>query len=60
MRTAGLAPREREILGLIAKGTANAEVARILWISPGPLRKHLENAREKLGVRTRGGRLRRS
>jgi DNA-binding CsgD family transcriptional regulator len=33
----------------------NAEVARILWISPGTVRKHLEHAYEKLGVRTRAG-----
>lgn len=34
-------------------GMANAEVAKILWISPGTVRKHLENAHEKLGVHTR-------
>jgi RNA polymerase sigma factor (sigma-70 family) len=50
-----LTPREREILGLVAEGMTNAEVARILWISPGTVRKHLENAYEKLGVRTRAG-----
>jgi DNA-binding CsgD family transcriptional regulator len=32
---------------------ANAEVAKILWISPGTVRKHLKNAYEKLGVHTR-------
>jgi DNA-binding CsgD family transcriptional regulator len=31
----------------------NAEVAEALWISPGTVRKHLENAYAKLGVRTR-------
>jgi DNA-binding CsgD family transcriptional regulator len=30
-------------------------VARVLWISPGTVRKHLENAYEKLGVHTRTG-----
>jgi hypothetical protein len=30
-------------------------VARLLWISPGTVRKHLENAYDKLGVHTRTG-----
>ena len=48
-----LTPREREILALVAEGRQNGEVARILWISAGTVRKHLENAYEKLGVHTR-------
>ena len=48
-----LTPREREVLGWVAHGKTNADVAQILWISPGTVRKHLENAYEKLGVRTR-------
>jgi DNA-binding CsgD family transcriptional regulator len=48
-----VSPREREILELIAEGWTNAEVARILWISPGTVRKHLQNAYEKLDVHTR-------
>lgn len=48
-----LTPREREILGLVAKGRTNSEIAGVLWISPGTVRKHLENAYEKLGVHTR-------
>jgi DNA-binding CsgD family transcriptional regulator len=50
-----LTPREREVLELVADGRTNAEVARILWISPGTVRKHLENTYEKLGVHTRTG-----
>jgi DNA-binding CsgD family transcriptional regulator len=52
-RAGGLTPREREVLELVAEGRTNAEVARVLWISPGTVRKHLENSYEKLGVHTR-------
>jgi DNA-binding CsgD family transcriptional regulator len=48
-----LTQREREILGWVEAGKTNAEIAQILWISPLTVRKHLENAYEKLGVRTR-------
>jgi DNA-binding CsgD family transcriptional regulator len=51
--TEALTPREREVIELVADGRQNAEVAQILWISPGTVRKHLENAYEKLGVHTR-------
>ncbi len=46
-------PREREVLELVAEGRTNNEVARILWISPGTVRKHLENSYETLGVHSR-------
>jgi RNA polymerase sigma factor (sigma-70 family) len=48
-----LSVREREILELVADGKTNIEIARMLWISPGTVRKHLENAYEKLDVHTR-------
>jgi DNA-binding CsgD family transcriptional regulator len=48
----GLTRREREILSWVERGKTNAEIAQILWISSGTVRKHLENAYEKLGVRT--------
>jgi len=51
----GLSPREHEVLGLVAQGLTNNQVARMLWISPGTVRKHLENVYEKLGVHTRTG-----
>lgn len=50
---AGLTPREAEVLGWVSRGKTNAEIGAILWISPGTVRKHLENAYRKLGVRTR-------
>jgi RNA polymerase sigma factor (sigma-70 family) len=50
-----LTRREREILELVADGRTNAEVAKVLCISPGTVRKHLENAYEKLDAHTRTG-----
>jgi DNA-binding CsgD family transcriptional regulator len=52
-RIARLTPREREILDLVAKGRTNAEIAEALWLSPGTVRRHLENVFAKLGVHTR-------
>ena len=49
----GVTPREREIVELVGEGLTNAEIAERLWISPGTVRRHLENAYEKLGVSTR-------
>jgi DNA-binding CsgD family transcriptional regulator len=48
-----LTPREREILELVGEGLRNADVAAALRISPGTVRRHLENAYGKLGVHTR-------
>jgi len=48
-----LTPRERQILELVSKGKTNAEVAEALWLSPGTVRRHLENVFAKLGVHTR-------
>ena len=51
--SASLTPREREILELVAEGKTNGQIAEQLWISGGTVRRHLENAYEKLGVHTR-------
>ena len=48
-----LTAREREILGWVAHGKTNPEIAEILWVSPSTVRKHLENIYAKLGVHTR-------
>lgn len=51
--TGGLTPREAEVLGWVARGKTNTEIAAVLFISPQTVRKHLENIFEKLDVRTR-------
>jgi DNA-binding CsgD family transcriptional regulator len=48
-----LTAREREILDLVTEGSTNAEIAERLWVSPGTVRKHLDNVYAKLGVHTR-------
>ncbi|WP_321539864.1 response regulator transcription factor [Flavobacterium piscinae] len=51
--TESLTGREREILELLAKGQMNKEVAAVLEISVGTVRKHIQNIYEKLHVNTR-------
>jgi len=50
-----LTAREHEILTWLSRGKTNPEIAAILWISPGTVRKHLENIYPKLEVTTRAG-----
>jgi DNA-binding CsgD family transcriptional regulator len=49
----GLTTREAEVLGWIARGKTNGQIARLLFISSHTVRKHVENIFEKLDVRTR-------
>ncbi|MGH2446062.1 MAG: response regulator transcription factor [Candidatus Limnocylindria bacterium] len=48
-----LSPREREVIDQVATGATNEEIARGLFISPGTVRKHLENIYTKLEVGNR-------
>ena len=48
-----LTTREAEILDLVAAGLTNASIAERLWISPGTVKKHLDNVYSKLGVANR-------
>ena len=50
---ASLTLREREIVFLAAQGKTNAHIAAELWITPGTVKKHLENVYVKLGVSNR-------
>lgn len=48
-----LTPRQREILELVGTGLANKQIATVLGISEGTVRKHLEHAYGRLGVQSR-------
>jgi DNA-binding NarL/FixJ family response regulator len=48
-----LTAREFEILELVAAGLRNAAIAERLWISPGTVKRHLENIYAKLQVTNR-------
>jgi DNA-binding NarL/FixJ family response regulator len=48
-----LTRREQEVVMLVADGLTNAQIAESLCISPGTVRRHLENVFSKLGVNTR-------
>jgi DNA-binding CsgD family transcriptional regulator len=50
---ASLTDREREVLGWVAAGKSNAQIAEILGASPRTIAKHLERIYEKLGVESR-------
>ncbi len=48
-----LTEREQEILGLLAEGKKNSEIAELLFISPGTVRVHVHSILNKLDVRDR-------
>jgi LuxR family transcriptional regulator, maltose regulon positive regulatory protein len=48
-----LTPREREVIGLMARGFRNREIANALVISESTTKVHVRHILEKLGVRTR-------
>jgi ATP/maltotriose-dependent transcriptional regulator MalT len=48
-----LTPREHEVLGLLATGLSNAEIAERLFISQSTAKVHVQHVLKKLGVKTR-------
>jgi NarL family two-component system response regulator LiaR len=49
----GLSEREREVLGLLARGMTNTEIARQLYLSEGTVRNYVSAILEKLDVADR-------
>ncbi len=52
-RPGGLTSREVEVLGLVATGMTNAQVAQRLFLSPRTVETHLTSIYHKLGVTSR-------
>lgn len=52
-RPDGLTAREAEVLGLIARGLTNSEIAGSLVIGEATVKTHINNAFAKIGSRTR-------
>ena len=53
-----LSPREQEVLGLVAEGLTNAQIAKRLFLSPRTVNAHLTSIYHKLEVRSRSAAVR--
>jgi DNA-binding CsgD family transcriptional regulator len=53
VQSLGLTPRELEILGLIAEGLSNKEIAERAFVSENTVKTHSSRVFEKLGARRR-------
>ena len=52
-RTVGLTDRERQVLGLVADGHTDAEIADMLILSVYTVQNHVKNILRKLNARNR-------
>lgn len=55
LRALGVTSREMDVLGLVADGLSNAEVARRLFVSPRTVETHVASLLAKTGTTDRGG-----
>jgi DNA-binding NarL/FixJ family response regulator len=53
LAAASLSPREREVLGLVARGMSGLEIAKELQITEATVRTHIYRLRNKLELRNR-------
>jgi len=49
----GITPREQEVLGLVAKGASNREIAGMLHIAEKTVKNHVSSLLSRVGVRDR-------
>lgn len=54
-RNEGLTERESEILALITQGKTNAEIAKLVYLSPNSIKSYIRSAYRKIGVTGRVG-----
>jgi NarL family two-component system response regulator LiaR len=52
-RSAGLSPRETEVIALIARGLSNQEIAERAHVSPHSIKSYIRGAYRKIGVERR-------
>ena len=52
-RPAGLTAREVQVLGLLARGRSNKQIARDLVVAPKTVGNHVEHIYTKLGINSR-------